>query len=195
MPTQPRTADQVAARTRLAAISGSWRALTEAQRDAWKSWSAAHPTVDKLGQSQTLTGHQSFVKINAMLETLNQAQLSDPPADVEFNPEIATGVGAVLATVGGALSLTLAHTIIASGEGIAIFASPPKSAGVSFNADYRLIVYIGAQAAGDYGFAAEYQAKFGAPLEGQKIFVRCFQIKDGNKGNPMDFTAIVTPEA
>lgn len=61
---------------------------------------------------------------------------------------------------------------------IHIFASPPVSAGRKFNANYRyLTASTGAATNADY--AEEYQARFGTPLVGQRIFIRAVAYKHG----------------
>ena len=45
--------------------------------------------------------------------------------------------------------------------------------------------------AGHADITALYTARYGAPVEGQKVFVRCYQMVDGYKTIPQVFSAIV----
>src|SRR5512137_2741055 len=65
VPANPRTADQLVARSRLAQMAAAWDSLTENQQDAWIAAAAQEQSRPTLGQSGPLTGLQLFVKLNS----------------------------------------------------------------------------------------------------------------------------------
>lgn len=63
IPTNPATEAQGIARTNMATAVSLWtNTLTSAQRAGWNTYAQNTPTVDVLGQAQTLSGQQMFVR-------------------------------------------------------------------------------------------------------------------------------------
>lgn len=62
IPSNPATEAQGLARANIATAVSLWtNTLTPTQRTAWNTYANSTPTVDSLGQSQTLSGQQMFV--------------------------------------------------------------------------------------------------------------------------------------
>jgi hypothetical protein len=180
MPTQPRSAAQLAVRAAFAAASAEWKALTDAARLAWKSYAESVSLVDSLGQVYFLTGHQMFVSVNRSSDAAGIGLiLTAPPVG---SPAPAGVVSVSASTIVGA-----AITIGAAGtEGSAIImCSPPQSPGVTYCRDFRQIC-TGEIVADDDAvtvIAARIAAKFGALAVGQTFFVKVVQVSvDGVAG-------------
>lgn len=97
--TQPQTAKQTLARSIFGVISRMWGGLTQAEREAWKTFGAEHPKTDQFGDSRPLTGRQAFISVNSNLQTAGFAPLSSPkftrvifPSVTEFGGELSWSV-------------------------------------------------------------------------------------------------------
>lgn len=129
--TQPQTAKQTLARSIFGVISRMWGGLTEAQKEAWKNFGAAHPKTDQFGDSRPLTGRQAFISVNSNLQTIGNPPLSSPlftrfvfPSITGFGGEITFNAGdqieeAIVAIdmVGGNASINyvLSVAVVSSG--------------------------------------------------------------------------------
>ena len=69
VPVNPRTSEQVRARTTFQAAVTAWRQLTDAQRAAWSNYAAQTPVQDKLGATIYLTGLQAFMSVQGPART------------------------------------------------------------------------------------------------------------------------------
>lgn len=188
-PTQPRTSRQMEVRALLAEASQAWRGLTDAERDAWNAYALTVPRVDSLGQTIFPTGHQIFVGLYSLendSEIVSGAPTvptEAPPAAVLVSASTLTDAPVATITIDADLDVDLV---------LALYSSPPVSAGVSFNRDFRLLAYYTADVAGVVNIAAALAAKWGALVEGQKFFFRLVLITPtGGASNPTEYSKIV----
>lgn len=164
-PTNPQTTDQVAVRSRLTGFSQGWRALTQAQIAAWNSAVQGFARSNVFGDKVNPTGKNLYVRLNANLQAVAVAAITDPP-----NPEGAEQViaGVAVSTNGGAMSIAHTGTTVASK--IEVWATAPMSAGISFlKGRYRLLSVSAGGAASPLVVTAAYNAKFGDPAVGTKV--------------------------
>lgn len=89
IPVQPGTGPQLQARGILVAASAHWRSLTPGVRKSWDAWAEQNPISDVLGDSQTLTGHAAYVKIDAKYFRWQGSHISQP-AIVAAPPGLST---------------------------------------------------------------------------------------------------------
>jgi hypothetical protein len=171
MPTQPRTAAQMAVRGYLTDASQAWRALTEAERAAWNAYAAVTGRADSLGQTIYLTGHQQFVGFWVLYSTIGYETPPAVPIDTPPAPPTADDLDIEFDDPNWLIQLNTVSAIPAD-TSLVVEASLPRSAGVSFEGDYRFIRAFTALAGGNAVFTTQYIARFGAPSVGQKIFVR-----------------------
>jgi hypothetical protein len=191
MPVQPRTALQLAARARLSDWSSAWRGLEDAERAAWTAFANSFTVVNSLGQAIHLTGAQSFVKVSAVQDLLGEVHSDIPPALPAFTACLVTSLTGETAPQ----LLKLAGTGTLDADFYMVYASPQRSAGVSFEGTFR---YLEAFAAFDTGFMdilATYTAKFGALIDGKKIFVKVVQVQAGMQDNGTLFSTVVAAHA
>jgi len=80
---------------------------------------------------------------------------------------------------------------LGAGVRLFIFASPQRSAGVSFNGDYRLIAVTAAAAASPADIFSAYSARLGTPVVGNRIFLSLQTYEDGFKGSPFGVSQVV----
>jgi len=174
-PVQPRTAAQLAVRGYLTDSSKAWGGLTDAERVAWNSYALAHPTVDSLGSSITLTGAQLFVSINTLNSSAGLAAQDAPPDGTpapipDPDPATVTAAGLDVQSTAGFTGTCLAYS------------SPPLSSGVNFTNDYRLVAVTTDPAlAGSLLTAAQLTTKWGTLVAGQKFLMRFRTVSGGNR--------------
>lgn len=169
-PVNPRTNSQTAQRSKFSVRSQAWRGLTEEQVAAWNAAadSGAFPLKNRLGVTFQPTGAQLYNRLNLNLAKIGASAISDPPVK-ESLPAILLGA---LTAAAGTPALSLAFTgTLGTDYSLAVYATPPVSPGISRpgRSDYRyLTTYASTTPA---NLLAAYQALFGDPIEGQKIFV------------------------
>lgn len=187
MPTQPRTASQVAARSRMSSMSSAWRGLTDAQRAAWNAFAQSFTEVNSLGATINLTGAQAYVKINCVNLLNGAAVVTAPPALPSFGACSATGADGTATTQ----LLELSGTTPTGSVLHMVYASPQLSPGVSYNANFRYLQTSTTYTAGKLALTTAYTAKFGALIAGKKVFVKVVQCLAGYQDNGTVFTAII----
>lgn len=187
IPVNPNSAAQGLVRARLSANSAAWRALTSAQRAGWSDLGTSMVRNNSLGQSYTLQGNQAYASVNnnRLLSTL--AVVPDAPALV--TPPTITGV--VITLTAAALSIAYTPTPMPAGTYLAIFASPQRSAGRNYEGDFRFIKVSAVAGASPLVALAEYTAKFGVPVVGNRIFFSLVSISIGFESGPMITSAVV----
>lgn len=186
-PVNPNSTFQIAARTRVGTNSAGWRALTDVQRAGWTSLGLQMSRTDSLGQVYTLTGFLAYVSVN-------NSNLKAGNAVVSAAPALSTPAGLLTATItltAAAFSIAYTTTPLAAGVRLFAFASPQRSAGRAFEADYRLISVSAAAAASPADIFTPYAARLGTPVVGNKIFVSLVNYSLGFLSAPFNVATIV----
>lgn len=189
VPVNPASTRQQLARSKTQQFAAAWRNLTDAQRAAWTDLGASIVRTDSLGNPYTLTGLQAYTLINNTLTISGQPAVSDPPSLVMPAP---------LATVSLTLtptsfSVAFTPTPVAADEFVQVWASPQRSAGRMFENDFRLIQSTALAGTSPVNLLAAYTSRFGAPVAGNRIFVRLVRVKKGFASVPIVTSAVVTP--
>ena len=192
IPSNPRTALQMAVRNKLSSISARWRALQEAQRIAWVAAAKDVRSTTRLGQSGPLSGFLMFMKINCVLAEFGQDQVDTPPAHPEFGALAPQNL--VITNTGGAIALKLTCPT-SPGQNTIVRASAPLSAGRKTCGDYRVLGMCPTPAQGSSVITSLYTARYGVPPAGTKVFVQVGQLVDGWEQVPVGFSAIVPASA
>lgn len=123
-PSQPRTTRQLAVRSYLATLSRAWAGLTQAQRDTWDAWAAAHLVSDWTGQPVRMTGENAFIKCNSLM--LDQAKSTVTTAPVVSAPTSLAG----FTPTGGSGQISCAWTARAgTADTVDLWVYGPHSAG------------------------------------------------------------------
>jgi hypothetical protein len=135
MPTQPRTAKQIAARALLTTYSAAWRGLTAANRAAWNSFAKSFTVVNSLGKTINLTGLQCYVKVSCVLALLGDTPPATPPPLPSWLACCITGIDGTA----GTQLLELDGAAPASGTRLMLYASPELSPGVTYNNKWKYI--------------------------------------------------------
>jgi hypothetical protein len=143
---------------------------------------------DSLGASYTLTGFQAFCSANNTLAAAGSALITAAPSLVT-PPGLIT---ATITTAGGTLSLAYTATPLGAGVKLCVFASPQRSAGRSFEGDFRQIYVSAAAAASPVNLLASYTSKFGAPVPGNRIFFSLVCSVGGFESGALITSVVVT---
>lgn len=186
-PVNPNTTAQGLVRARLSANSAAWRALTDAQRAGWTDLGLSMVRSDALGQSYNLTGAQAYASVNNSKTQAGDATVAAAPALVTPS----TILTATITTTGGVLSIAYTPTPMPASTRLLVFASPQRSAGRSYESDYRFILVTAAAAASPSNALALYTAKFGVPVVGNRIFFSLISYSGGFLSGPFNTSTVV----
>jgi len=143
---------------------------------------------DALGQSYTLNGFQAYTSVNNNLVAAGEAAVDSAPA-------LITPDALITATLTGtAATLSLAYTVtpLAASTKLFVFASPQRSAGRSFEGDFRLVHVSAAAAASPANIFSNYQTRFGVPVVGNRIFISATVHIGGFQSGPILTSAVIT---
>ena len=186
-PVNPSSGAQGLVRARMSANSAAWRALTGAQRAGWADLGLSMVRSDSLGQSYTLQGNQAYASVNnnRLLSTL--AIVADAPALV--TPAVITS--ATITLTAASLSIAYTPTPMPAATYLAVYASPQRSAGRSYESDFRFIKLSAVAGATPLVALTEYTAKFGVPVLGNRIFFSLVAISLGFQSGPFTTSAVV----
>jgi hypothetical protein len=169
-PVQPRTTSQRGVRANFTANSKAWSGtLTSSQRLAYITLANANPVKDRFGNTQTLTGHQIFNKLNRNLHTIGQPLLTTAPTSLSVSDlgglalqingsgySVGSGVATVKIT-GAGTGLTVKIDGVNSNTGIYPLDPTPTAGGTGYATGDTFTItgtpggaigYVVAQAAG-----------------------------------------------
>lgn len=187
VPVQPRTVAQLTMRARMATNAAAWRGLTANQRAGWADLGLSMLRTDGLGNQYDLNGFLAYCSVNNNKLDAGDAVVSDAPAIVT-PPDLLT---VTLTLTAAAFSVAYTATPLGAGVRLFLFASPQRSAGRTFEGDYRLIAVTAAAAASPHNLLAAYSAKFGVPVVGNRIFLSLATYQGGFKGSPFPVSQVV----
>jgi hypothetical protein len=166
IPVNPSSSYQQNVRARLSQNASAWRALTAVQREGWVALGALMVRTDSLGQSYTLTGFQAYCSVNNNNLAAGNAVVSAAPA---LNTPDALTTATVTLTA-ASFSVAYTPTPLAAGQRLFSFVSLQRSSGREYEGDFRLVAVSAAAAASPADLFSAYQARFGTPVAGNKIF-------------------------
>lgn len=186
-PVNPNSTAQGVVRARMAANAALWRSLTDAQRAGWLSLGQSISRRDSLGSSYTLNGFMMFCSINNNRVAVGLGTVSDAPGALDA-PALLT---ATITLTAASFSIAYTATPLSANCRLMVFATPQSSAGRNYFNDYRLIAYSAAAQASPYAVLADYTAKFGVPVVGNKIGVSLVVNNLGFLSGPLITAAVV----
>lgn len=170
-PANAQTSFQTAVRAILTFFAQSFRTLTAAQILAWNNAVSDFTGTDIFGDVRTPSGINLYIRLNANLAKVGEPAISDPP--LPTNVGQLTGITVAASAGGGTVSIGADQATVGAGLRMYVEATSPQSAGKSFvKSEYRSIGFTAVNAALPSAQGANYVAKFGAMVQGQKLFVR-----------------------
>lgn len=175
-PLNPKSTFQVAARNLLTQFAQSWRGLTEAQRTAFNGAVENFKKTDIFGDLRAPSGEQLYIRLNINIALVGGTEISEPPL-----PTAVEALDSIDLTAAAPATFDLEFdpTPVPADHHIFVEATAGKSPGVSnFNSFYRQIAVVAPAAVSPADLGAEYTAKFGDLVTGQKVAVRAKQIQE-----------------
>ena len=170
-PVNPGTQAQVLARAKLSQFSQAWRGLTQAQRDAWNSVTNQWAGTDVFGDVVNPSGNALFNRLNINVSIAGGSMLTLPPSPQGADAVTELSVTAAEGTP--AMSVTFLPAAVPASHVMFLESTPNMSPGISnASAAFRKIAVLDAAEASPYAALQDQTDKFGAPIAGQKIFVR-----------------------
>lgn len=170
-PSNAQTSFQTAVRSILTFFAQSWRTLTANQITAWNNAVSDFTGTDIFGDVKTPSGENLYIRLNANLAKVGEPAISDPPLPQNVSP--LTGLAVAASAGGGTVAITANEATVGANQKLYIEATPCLSPGKNFvKSEFRTIGYSAANAAIPYAAGAQYTAKFGAMIAGQKLFIR-----------------------
>lgn len=171
IPTNPGTEYQTIQRGIVASISQAWRNLDDDERMAWKTWAQNNPVMDALGNSQVLTGHAAYVKINTRLSASGDSLLDLPPSATQLQQVLTLSMTADIGA--GDFKVDWTPTPAGSTYRCVFFGALVTSPGVNYigNAWKKLKISSKNQTTGVV-LKNEFEERFGSLQVGQKAFVK-----------------------
>lgn len=191
-PTNPQTISQSAARNRLTTFAQDWKGLTEAARLSFNAAVANYAKTDIFGDIKQPSGINLYVKLNSNLAEVGVAPLTAAPL-----PEAVAAVETLSATAAAgtpAFSVVFTPTPVPADTAFIVRATGQTSPGKNFlKNQYRNVSVVDAAGTSPKNLLAEYVAKFGTLVAGQKIGVEVIPVNKvtGQKGQALSTTLIV----
>lgn len=138
-PVNPRTTSQVARRVVFSDATRAWRGLNYVERFSWTQLGQQLPKTDSLGQTQYLTGAQTFIGSYIVSNLLGLTPLRGAPAVPDFSDLIFDGEPDLTADETGAAILKLNLPALKVTDGVQVYLTPNLSKGITFAKGYRQI--------------------------------------------------------
>jgi hypothetical protein len=187
-PVNPNSDAQGTVRARMSANAAAWRTLTDAQRAGWESLGLTMVRTDSLGQSYSLNGFGAYCSVNNNLAAAGDSLVDDAPSLVTPS----TPLTATVTLTAIAFSVAFTPTPPAAGQRIFVYCGPQRNAGRQFEGDLRLVHVSAAAAASPANVLAEYTARFGVPVAGNKIFLAVHLYDSGFRSGPLLTSQVVS---
>lgn len=175
-PANPNSSFQSQIRSQMSGLSSAWRGLTAVQRSGWDSaaGSGDWPFTNKLGETKNPSGFQLYMRLNLSLDSAGFPTIADVPNKVALS---AVTITASVFNISGAVyddfGVTLSGSISAD-ERVVVGCSGGVSAGRGSWFNFKSLGAFVLTGSNDVAISSEYDARFGFPSAGQKIFAQLF---------------------
>lgn len=191
-PDNPQTTYQQEYRQAFGVVSSSFKALTPAQVASWNEATVNYPYEDKFGNTRYFSGKALFQLLNTHLLYVNQPMLTLPKMPV-VKPSLLSPVQTLSTS---SIEFDWSLGAVPTDWSLVVEATPPLVPSISFfkNLYRRFDVKAAATSLSGADFTAEYAARFGTRIVGQKISFRSYLVSNitGEKTTPFVSEAIVT---
>ena len=194
-PVNPQTSFQQDVRQRLGAFSSQWGSLTVAQRASFANATPNFPYTDIFGDKKELDGKSLFIKLNSNLANIGSPAILVAPAPVGV-PVFVADTLSVTQTAGliSDVELIVSGATVPVGFAMAVYATPPVKAGVSFVKNKFRFIGTATATASLVDLTDTYIERFGGVIQaGQTVHVRIALVstKSGQMGVPSSASAVV----
>lgn len=191
-PTQSLTTRRGLVRERVTNLTKYWSGnLTADQVAAWNAFAKNNPVSDVFGRSQTLSGIQTFVRLNANILNVGGAQIDDPPANLAIEGITTLTVTATAGTP--ALSIAFGPSPLPADHRLNVFATQQLPSGRTYTKSFlRWLTASSAAQATPLSVLTAYNNKFGALVAGSKIGIRANVVNQLTGAQTTGLYALVT---
>jgi hypothetical protein len=150
--------------------AAAWRGLSAAEREAWNAAAATgeFALTNALGQKFNPTGSQLYAQLNLNISTMGGAAITSPPLKTALTSVLVTGLTA--AETIPAVSMTFSG-VLAANENLIIRLTTNISAGITRPGASKFRITEVYSTTTPANLLAGFQALYGDPVAGQKIFV------------------------
>lgn len=159
-------------RNRFSGLSKNWAALALADKEAWRTWAATNPIIDRLGDSRVLQPSAAFIQLNARILQAGGSQIDVPP--LVASPAPISGLAVVADASDSTVGVSWTSGALAAGQCLAIWVAVIDSPGRSYYKNMlKLVLITAAEATTPQAAGASVEARFGSLIEGQTLHVEC----------------------
>lgn len=179
-----------------AEVSGAWKSLSDAQREAWTLWAANNPITDRIGQKITLDGHAAFVECNALQTAAGAALLDLPPAT--GSPSGLESLDVDGAIVSSRLNIEFTPSQATMSTLLMIRAAVTTSAARNYvEGKLKLCGFSGAGQVSQFDVLSLIESRIGTLQDGEYLTVRVgtYDPATGLKSMPLTAKAVVSGHA
>ena len=171
IPTTATSDAALSAKSRLAAASQAWGALTAAQRLSWRTWAQTNPVTDALGQQQVLSGHAAYVGIWTRTDVCGGTPFAAPPLGAA--PDALLTLTATWDIGAGDFEITYTGTPLGASEKLYIQAAVCDSPGISYVQNLlKLVGFSAAAQASPFDAQTLIEARFGSLAADQIVHMQ-----------------------
>ncbi len=173
IPTNPSSVDQQTVRNIMGTLSSEWGAQSSADRAAWEAWATQNPIINALGASILMSGHQSFISLNARLLRDGTALVATPPIGSRPDGFLTAVQDGDIGTGDTDLTFTPALT---SGNKVMLYGTVTNSAGITYVKNRLVLIATSAiDEASPWDNEADIVAKLGTLVVGQTLHIEAAQ--------------------
>jgi hypothetical protein len=169
--TAARTARQITIGAILGTAASDWNTtLTESEREDWRALAATQFSIDVWGNSRALTGIALFTRVNSARIQAGLSPLTTAPADQAVTAPL---TATLTITAGPTLSVAWTATPAPANHRVRIYCTRPMNVGTSVaQKKYQWVTMTAAAAASPADITADYEATFGTPPAGKRIYAQ-----------------------
>lgn len=170
-PLNPQSSAQVAARSLLTSLAQEFRSLSQEQITAWNAAVTQWQTTDIFGDAVSPTGLGLYVRLNANIINGGGSTIQVPPSPV--GAAALTGLTLTAAVTGDTFDVAFTPATVPANHTMYIESTAMLSPGINnANSRFRFIDTHAAAGVSPVDLFSAQTSKFGALVEGQKVFVR-----------------------
>jgi len=170
MPTLVQNQYTADSRGRLASLSQAYAALTSANKQAWRTWAATNPGIDRLGDSITYQPSAAFIMLNANILRAGGTQIDDPP--VVGAPAGVTGQAVTSSPTVPAVSVSWTSGALGASERLLVWGAVLDSPGRDYYRNLLKCIHTSVVAATTpLNISSDVVARFGTVIADQKFVI------------------------
>jgi hypothetical protein len=170
IPTKVISAYTTDVRGRLSQLSQNWSDLDAAERDAWRTWAATNPVIDRLGNAVTLQPSAAFIQLNARILQAGGTQIDVPPVGGAPSSPLTASITASVG--GGTVSVVWTPTPLTAGLHPVFWCAVLDGGARKYYRNLLKLVHVGPQEGeSPHDIATELENRFGVLILGQKIYL------------------------